>query len=306
MKGMETPVILATNAVTAMTPLLLAALGGLFTELSGTLNIALEGLMLTGAFFGAVSAAASGSIFIGVAGGSLAAAFLAWAMGSATIRLKANPFITGLAANIFASGFSVLLSRRFFGSGSVITFALKAVPKPFEAALGNLPVLGPLLFSHTWIDYASWLAAVAAWILIARTPFGSRLRATGANAEAVSASGFSPDRYRVAAFILSGVLTGAAGASLSLPLAAYVPNMSSGRGWIALVAVYLGFRKPWGIAFACFVFALAEAYSNYAQGFLGLPPEFILAIPYVASLLALMAGTLARRMDARRRGEISG
>ena len=306
MSSQGTAVILAANAVSAMTPLLLAALGGLFTELSGTLNIALEGLMLTGAFFGAVSASSTGGIFLGMAGGSLAAAILAWAYGSATIRLKANPFITGLAVNVFASGFTVLLSRRFFGSGSVITFTLRTVARPFETVLGSLPFLGPVLFSQTWIVYASWIAALSSWILIARTPFGARLRATGARPEAVSASGFSPDRYRLSAIVISGILSGAAGASLSLPLSAYVPNMSSGRGWTALVAVYLGFRKPWGIALACLVFALAEAYSNYAQGFLGLPPEFILAIPYAASLVALAAGTLARRYDARRRGDIAG
>jgi general nucleoside transport system permease protein len=303
MKGQGTAVILAANAVSAMTPLLLAALGGLFTELSGTLNIALEGLMLTGAFFGVAAASVSGSIVLGVVGGSLASAALAWVCGSATISLGANPFITGLAANIFASGFTVLLSKRFFGSGSVISFALKALSRPFESTLGGLPFLGPVLFSQSWIVYASWLAAFASWVLIARTPFGARLRATGANAEAVSASGFSPDKYRIAAFAISGVLAGAAGASLSLPLSAYVPNMSSGRGWIALVAVYLGFRKPWGIALACFVFALAEAYSNYAQGFLGLPPEFILAIPYAASLLALLLWTMLRRAGERRGGD---
>ena len=306
MSGQGTAVVLAANAVSAMTPLLLAALGGLFSELSGTLNIALEGLMLTGAFFGAAAASATGSIFLGMAGGSLAAAILAWAYGSATLRLKANPFITGIAANIFASGSAVLLSRRLFGTGSVVTFALKAVSKPLEPALGGIPLLGAMLFGQTWIVHASWLAAILSWVLIARTPFGARLRATGANAEAVSAAGFSPDRYRLAAIVISGILAGAAGASLSLPLAAYVPNMSSGRGWIALVAVYLGFRKPWGIALACFIFALAEAYSNYAQGFLGLPPEFILAIPFAASLLALVVGTVAGKVGAGRAGKSVG
>ncbi|MCX7026194.1 MAG: ABC transporter permease [Spirochaetes bacterium] len=304
MSGQGTAVLIAANAVSAMTPLLLAALGGLFTELSGTLNIALEGLMLIGAFFGAASASASGSVLLGMAGGSLAGALLAWAYGSATINLDANPFITGLATNIFASGSSVLLSKRLFGSKSVVTFVIPAIQKPFARALGGIPVLGPILFSQSWIVYASWLAAFTAWVLISRTVFGARIRATGANSEAVSASGFSPDRYRLAAIVISGVLSGAAGASLSLPLSAYVPNMSAGRGWIALVAVYLGFRKPWGIALACFTFALAESYSNYAQGFRGLPSEFILVIPYAASLLALAVGTIARRAGVKRGGNL--
>jgi len=121
------------------------------------------------------------------------------------------------------------------------------------------------------------------------------MRATGANAEAVAASGFKPDAYRLQAIVLSGFFCGMAGASLSLPLAAYVPNMSAGRGWIALVAIYLGARKPGRIALACFVFAFAESYSNYAQGLFRMPSEFMLAIPYAATLIALVAASMAER-----------
>ncbi|HWP68298.1 MAG TPA: ABC transporter permease, partial [Rectinemataceae bacterium] len=282
-------------------PLVFAAMGGLFTELAGMLNIALEGLILIGAFFGVIAAQATQSNLVGVLAGSLAAAFLAYVYGAATIRLKANVFVTGLAANIFATGATIVLSQQLFGTKGVLAFPIPALWRPFASALGDTPFLGPVLFSHSILVYASGLFVAAAWLVIFRTPMGMRIRATGANAEAVAASGFKPDTYRLIAIVLSGFSCGIAGASLSLPLEAYVPNMSAGRGWIALVAIYLGARKPARIALACFVFALAESYSNYAQGLFRIPSEFILAIPYAATLLALIAGSIADRLRKEKR-----
>jgi len=291
---------IAGNAFDAMTPLVFAALGGLFTELSGMLNIALEGLILTGAFFGVIAASLTQSAFAGFAAAGLAAALLAWVYGAATIRLKANVFVTGLAANIFASGLTVILSNAWFGTKSVVAFASPAPAAPFAATLGGIPFFGKALFSHDLIAYASWIAVAATSAIAFRTRAGMKLRATGANAEAVKAAGFDPDASRLLAIVLSGLFCGFAGASLSLPLSAYVPNMSAGRGWIALVAIYLGGRKPGRIALACFVFALAESYSNYAQGTLKIPTEFILAIPYAATLAALVIGSaLARAKNSK-------
>lgn len=295
MNWIDTAGAIAGNAIAAMTPLVFASMGGLFTELTGTLNIALEGLILTGAFFGITAASATQSLLAGLFAAGLASAILAWAYGAATLRLKANIFVTGLAANIFASGATALLSRRFFGTKSVAALAIPALSKPFEAALGDIPFVGEVFFSHDSLVYLSWIFVAVTLTIIYRTPFGIRLRATGANAEAVAASGFNPDAYRLSAIVLSGFFCGIAGASLSFPLAAYVPNMSSGRGWIALVAIYLGGRKPGKIALACLVFALAESYSNFAQGLFRIPSEFMLAIPYAATLVALVAGSAAAR-----------
>jgi simple sugar transport system permease protein len=157
-----------------------------------------------------------------------------------------------------------------------------------------------VLFGQNILVQLSWLTAFLAWVIIRRTPFGMRLRATGSNPKAVAALGLKPERYKLAAILMSGAACGLAGSYLSLNLSAYVPNISSGRGWIALVAIYLGGRKPRGILGACFVFALAESYSNYAQGLFKVPSEFILAIPYAATLVALVAGSFAKR--ARKKG----
>lgn len=281
---------IAGNAVAAMGPILLASMGGLYTELSGMLNIALEGLILSGAFAGLAVASATGSLFAGMIAGLASGALLAFCFSSVSIKLKANIFIAGLAANIFASGFTAVLSHTLFGSKGVLAFALPEPGKPFAAAFSELPLVGPLLFSHTSFVYLSWIGVAATAIILAATPLGMRIRASGANQAAVAAAGYSVDRIRILAFTISGAACGLAGASLSLPLGAYVPNMSAGRGWTALVAVYVGARKPALIVVACFVFALAESYSNFAQGASLVPAEFLLALPYAATLAALVAG----------------
>jgi len=290
---------LLSGALAAMTPLLFAALGGLFTELTGMLNIALEGLIAIGAFFGVIGASMTGSLAAGVVIGMAASMAAALLYGEITLRLKANEFITGLATNLFAAGLTVVLSQQLFGTKGVVPFDLPHLPV-FTKGLAGIPVLGPVLFGQNILVQLSWLAAFLAWVIIRRTPFGMRLRATGSNPKAVAALGLKPERYKLAAILMSGAACGLAGSYLSLNLSAYVPNISSGRGWIALVAIYLGGRKPRGILGACFVFALAESYSNYAQGLFKVPSEFILAIPYAATLVALVAGSFAKR--ARKKG----
>jgi ABC-type uncharacterized transport system permease subunit len=281
-----------------MTPLLLASLGGLFTELSGMLNIALEGLILIGAFFGIAAAAATGSLLAGIALGMAASMAVAALYGLVALRLKANVFIAGLATNLLASGLTVVLSQQVYKTKGVLPFVLPALPRLDSPFLRGLPLLGEILFRQDILAYASWAAVPLAWLLISRTPFGMRLRASGSSPKAIIALGLRPETYRLAAVLASGAACGLAGASLSLGLSAYVPNISSGRGWIALVAIYLGGRKPSGILAACFLFALAESFSNYAQGFLEIPSDFILALPYIVTLAALVIGAAARKARA--------
>jgi simple sugar transport system permease protein len=290
---------LAGDALAAAAPLLFAALGGLFTELSGLLNIALEGLMLIGAFASAAVAGSTQSLALGLAAGVAASTLVAAFYGLVTIRGRANEFVTGLAANLLASGLAVVLSAQLFKTKGILALDLEPLPELAPALAGRLPFLGKLLFGHNALVYASWLAVPLAALVIAKTPFGLRLRAAGSNPRALLAQGLKPERYRFAAVLISGGTSGLAGACLSLSLAAYVPNMSSGRGWIALVAIYLGGRKSSGVAAACLAFALADSFANYAQGFLKVPSDFILALPYAVTFLALVAGAAIRRGRSR-------
>ncbi len=277
------------SAVSIMTPLLLAAMGGLFTELSGMLNIALEGLMLMGAFCSIVFTHYTGSMAAGVLLGMVCSMALAAILGAVTLYLKSNVFITGLATNLFASGLTVVLSFRLFGNKGVLVFPdIGQLPRLEIPALARVPVIGDVFAGHSVFVYLSWaLLALCAWVLY-RTPFGFRVRAAGLHPQTLVSLGMRPDRYRFASFLISGCACGLGGAMLSLDLGAFVPNMTSGKGWIALVVIFLGRKKPLGLLFAALAFGFADAFSNYAQGAWNVPADFILAIPYVFTLLVMI------------------
>jgi simple sugar transport system permease protein len=287
---MNTPFPVLHSAVTIMTPLLFAAMGGLFTELGGMLNIALEGLLLTGAFGAVFFAHFTGSLFLGVVLGTFLSIILSAIMGGITLKLKANVFITGLAVNLFAAGLTLVLSFRFFGTRGVVVFNDLSRLKVFTfAGIHRIPVLGDLFSGHTAYVYFSWFLLLVCWFVIYRTPFGFRLRACESRSEALISLGLKPDRYRFVAFLLSGLTCGIGGSYLTLNLRAFVPNISSGKGWIALVVIFLGNRRPRGLLAAALLFGLADAFSNFAQGILNVPADFILAIPYLFTLLVMIA-----------------
>ena len=292
---------LVHNTVGIMTPFLLAATGGLYTELSGMLNISLEGLMLIGAFFGVVFAGLTGSLAAGLALGVLCSLLAALVFGLITLNLKANVFIAGLATNLLASGLTVVLAFQLFKNKGVVRFELGRLPSLSIPALNHVPLLADLLLGHNVLVYCSWLIVLISALVIYRTPFGLRLRGTGLNAQTIASLGLRPQGYQLAAILISGLTCGLAGAVLTLNLAAFVPNITSGRGWIALVAIYLGNKTPLGIVVASFVFGLAEAFSNYAQGAIKVPADFILAFPYAITVLAMVVYSIWRHYRARGR-----
>jgi simple sugar transport system permease protein len=287
------------NTVGIMTPFLLAATGGLFTELAGMLNIALEGLMLIGAFFSVVFAGFTGSLFIGVLLGIASTMLVAALFGAISLNLKANVFISGLATNLLASGLTVVLAFKIFGNKGVVRFEIAKLPSLPVPALARIPIFGDLLIGHDILVYLSWLIVVLAALVIYRTPFGLRIRGTGLGAPTVTSLGLKPRRYQMAGILISGFTCGLAGAVLTLNLSAFVPNITSGRGWIALVAIYLGNKTPWGIVIASFIFGFAESFSNYAQGAINIPADFILAFPYLITVLAMIGYSIWRHYRSR-------
>ncbi|MCL2042901.1 MAG: ABC transporter permease [Treponema sp.] len=281
------------SAIIIMTPLLLAATGGLFSELSGKLNIALEGLLLIGAFFTIVAVHYTGNITAGIASAVLVSIALSAIIAYTTLNLRSNVFITGLAANLLAAGMTIVLSQRFFNTRGV--FALRGIdilPVINIPFINRIPVIGEALSGHSLFVYASWLLVFIARMVIYKTPFGYRLRACGKNPAALVSFGIKPDTYRWAAFLISGFFCGIGGSFLSLNIGAFVPNMTAGKGWIALVIIFLGGRKPLGLLAAAFIFGLADAFSNYAQGAqfmrFNVPADFILAIPYLLTFAAIV------------------
>jgi simple sugar transport system permease protein len=159
-------------------------------------------------------------------------------------------------------------------------------------------VIGDILFGHNILVYLGWVMVVIAWAAVYKTPFGFRLRGTGSNPSAMIVLGLSPRKYQMIGILISGFTCGLAGAVLTLNLGAYVPNISSGRGWIALVVIYLGGKTPFGILIAAFVFGLAESASNYAQGFSNIPADFILAFPYIITVAAMVIMSIVQSKKA--------
>jgi ABC-type uncharacterized transport system permease subunit len=283
------------NSIDIMTPFLLAAIGGLFTELTGMLNIALEGLMLIGAFFSVIFAAFTGSLLLGILLGILASMFVALVFGLISLYLKANIFISGLATNLLASGLTVVLAFQIFGNKGVIRFeSIPRLPVLAIPLIQHVPLLGDIFIGHNVLVYLSWVCVAVAAVVIYRTPFGLRTRATGLGPSTVASLGLNPRGYQLKAILISGFTCGLAGAVLTLKIGAFVPNITAGRGWIALVAIYLGNKTPFGIVIASFIFGMAEALSNYAQGAINIPADFVLAFPYIITVFAMIVYSIWR------------
>ncbi len=276
-------------------PIFLAALGGLLCDRAGVFNVALEGLMLTGAF-----AAVAGSFYGGPAAGVMAAvtaaALMAALMAVAAIALRGHVIVVGIAVNLLASGLTVFLLRTLFGvKGAFQHPDLRGLGRVSLPGLDAVPVLGPLLSGHSWLIYFSAVLLAAVHLALFRHPWGLRLRGVGEHPEAAATLGVRVDAVRYSALVLSGVLCGLAGAQLALGnVTLFVEGMSAGRGWIAVVAVLLGRAHPFGVAVACVAFGVSDAVGFRLQG-LRVPSQFTAMLPYLVTLAGLVV------IEARRR-----
>ena len=294
------------DTLSAAAPLAVAALGGLLTEAAGSLSVALEGSMLVGAFADAAAAKASASFAVGVAASVGAGVSLSLLVGLAAGALRADVFVAGLAANLLAPGLISLLSGALYGTKGVLSSPALLTSSHLRDPLTRLPVVGPAIFGQETMVYLLAAAAALLWILHSRTVFGLRLRAAGEGNEAARAAGLEPGPYRLAAHILAGAAAGLAGAALASHVGAFVPGISAGRGWIALVAVYLGAKRPGGVVLSCLGFGFLIALSNAAQGFAAAPAELLGALPYLATAVALTLWKRAARAEGRSGSRASG
>ncbi len=291
------------------TPLVLCALAGMFSERSGVVNIALEGKLLAGAFAAAATAAVTGSAWAGLFAAMATGIVLAMLHGFATITHRGDQIVSGMAINILVAGITVILGRFWFGQGGQ-TPNLQGNAR-FESIdfigaefISNIPLIGPLysevLSGHSLMLYLAFVMVPLAWYLLFKTRFGLRLRAVGEAPAAVDTAGISVTWLRYRALIICGVLTGIAGAYLSTgsSTAQFIPNMSAGKGYIALAALIFGKWRPVQAMMGCFLFGLLEAYAIRLQGTeipgLGtIPVQFIEMVPYVLTVI-LLAGFIGR------------
>ncbi len=276
-------------------PLIFASLGGVFAERSGVVNIALEGIMLIGAFVAMTVSYFFQSPWLGVLLAMVAGGLTAMVLAYISVTLKGNHVVTGVGLNVLALGFTGFMLRRLFNHAGQSPVVEKLADWTIPV-IKDIPFIGEILGKHTPPVYLAFVAVIFTHILLYKTPFGLRLRAAGEHPRAVDTVGVDVFRMRYAALWLSGMMGGLGGATLSLGLlSSFVENMTAGRGYIALAAMIFGKWTPVGAMLASLLFGYAEALQMLAQtlGLTFVPREFLLMLPYLLTMAAL-AGIIGR------------
>jgi simple sugar transport system permease protein len=297
-------------------PLILACLAGLYSERAGIVDIGLEGKLLAAAFAAAAASAVFGNAWIGLLAGVGAALMFSAIHGLASINLKGNQTISGVALNFLAAGLTTFLGQSWFHRGGytpqlVGDQRFGPITLPFADQVKDVPILGELYWElisgHNIIAYFAFIAVpITAWVLF-RTRFGLRLRAVGENPKAIDTAGISVTALRYQALIITAVLVGIGGAYLSIAQSAgFNNNMSAGRGYIALAALIFAKWKPWPALLVCLMFGFLDAVQLRVQGLqvpvIGeVPVQFIQMLPYILTIV-LLAGFIGRAIAPKASG----
>ena len=288
-------------------PILLAALGGIFTHRAGIFNIALEGYMLVGAFVAVVTTAATGSPLLGMGAAVGVVALTALVMGFVVLDLGGDVIVVGIAVNLLASALTSFLLQSATG-GAAFLRVPAGIPDVQLAAVSGIPIIGGLFATQGILVWVSLVLVPLVGLTITRTSLGLRLRAVGEQPDAAISSGVDVRQTQYIAFALCGALCGLAGAQLALGLLnLFSFNMTAGRGIIAFAAVIFGAGKARWVMIAALIFGLADAVANRMQT-LGLPVQFVVMVPYVLTIVALIAAAVPwRRLFAtRNRASVMG
>jgi simple sugar transport system permease protein len=283
-------------AVRLATPLVLAALGEVFAERSGVLNLGIEGIMLLGGFAGFSAALATENLWVGVLAGLLVGALMGLFFAMMTVSLRSDQIVTGLAFLILSTGAAIYFYRLQFSisllAPSIRPFRSLAIP-----LLSDIPILGPVLFNHDVLTYIMLLLVPAAAIVLFHTPFGLRVTAAGEYPQAADTVGVNVTFTRYICVIIGGILAGLAGAYFSLAELGFFANtMVGGRGFIALALVVFGRWNPMWILAGGLLFGGVDAVQTRFQ-FLGsnIPSNFLIMMPYLLTIVVLLFG---RRQNA--------
>jgi simple sugar transport system permease protein len=284
------------------TPIILPALGGLISDLAGVINIALEGGMLVSAFTGVVVSAYTRNVWIGLLAGLAAGILVSLLLGYFHLYLKADIILAGVAINIMASGGTIFLLYVLTGDkGSSSTLLSGQVPNVNIPLVENVPWIGVVLSGHPLFTYLAFLLTWVVWVFLYRTRLGTHLRAVGENPDAAASVGINVLHTRFLAIGLSGFLAALGGLDLSMAyLTLFQREMTAGRGFIALAAVFLGGRTPGGTLLAALLFGFFDALATQI-GSLKIPPQFVQMIPYAATIISLVVYSLRRQALANQR-----
>jgi general nucleoside transport system permease protein len=278
---------LAAATLRWATPLIFAAMGGLFSERSGVVNIALEGMMLMGAFFGIWGTVRFGHWALGLLTAVLAGGLLALVHAFFSIHLRADQIVSGTAINFLALGLTGYLYIRLYGDQGTPT-ELSTIPDVHLAFIEDVYFIGPILGDLNLMIWLAFATVVATWVVIFRTPLGLRIRAAGEHPRAADTVGVSVYRIRYLAVILSGMLAALGGAYLSIGfVGAFGENMTVGRGFIALAALIFGMWKPFGAMGAALLFGFSSALARSLPEYSEQAALLFETLPYVLTLVAV-------------------
>lgn len=280
------------TVVTAATPLVLASLGELVSERAGVLNLGVEGMMVMGAVLAFAATQATGSPYIGILAGIACGALFSLLFGFLTLTLVANQVATGLALTILGLGVSGQIGEPYVGMSGI---KLQPIVIPL---LSDIPFVGPILFKQDLIFYLSIALVFGVNWFLFRSRAGLKIRAIGDNHASAHALGIHVIRTRYLAVMFGGACAGLAGAQLSLVYTPqWVENMSAGRGWIALALVVFASWRPWRLLAGGYLFGAVSISQLHAQALgLGIPSQFLSALPYAATVIVLILISHNRRM----------
>lgn len=278
------PVLLVASLMVAATPILLAAIGELVAERAGVLNLGVEGMMIVGAISGFAIAVETGSPLLGFIASAIGGALLSLLFVFLTQVVLANQVASGLALTLFGLGLSALMGQSYVGVRPPQTSQLE-IP-----VLSDLPVVGPILFSHDLILYLSIAIVATIWFVLKYTRAGLILRAVGENHDAAHALGYKVVRIRIMAITFGGACAGLGGAYISLVrVPQWTEGMTAGVGWIALALVVFASWKPWRVLLGAYLFGgVTVVQLNLQAAGVAIPVEYLAMSPYIITIIVLV------------------
>lgn len=301
------PINLLQSSIRLATPYVLGSLAAIIASRAGVLNLTIEGMMLIGSFIAVAVLYKTGlDPLVGVLGATIAGGILGAIFAVLYLRIKINLIILALAVNLFVANATVFFLRTSFGAfGTLADPSIKSLPTIQLPLISQIPFIGQILSGYNAVVYISWVMVIVIWAVLFRTQFGRHIRAVGENKEAAMSMGINVTRVQIFALTLSGMLAGLAGSFLSIGvLSQFVSDMTAGRGWTSITVSLFAFEQPIPAFFTSLFFGLSEALSFYLQSRpeLQLPPDLLLALPQIVTVLALVfvalrirAGELMKR-----------
>jgi simple sugar transport system permease protein len=294
---MISPIIVGiiSSGIRLATPYLYASIGETFGQLSGVLNLGVDGIMLMGAYVAFFTVVKTGNLALGLLSAMVIGALLGLLMAFISVTMKAKQGVSGIGLYLFGLGMSELLFKTTLGAVQTVN----GFPSLHIPGLSRIPVLGQIFFQHNLLVYIAFALVPLAWFVLNKTPFGLKLRAVGQNPQAADSLGINVNRMRYCTVILGGVLSGIAGASLSIALLnVFQQNLTNGLGFIAVALVYFGGWRPRGLLIGALLFSMVNALQLWVQvRGINIPSDFALMMPYIITILVL-AAMAKRRVHA--------